>query len=195
MFRPIFLRWFELGERVAPRIRGMIFGLLFGLPFRRVGRQLTLQGGRAIVLGNSVTVGDGCWIEAVVQYRGQSYSPRLVIGDRVSMSNWSHISCAKEIVLGEGCLIGSKVFIGDHSHGSFHLDGGSNMSIPRDMPLVDFDSIEIGAGTWVCDGAVILAGTKVGPGSVIGANSVVKLREERAALIAGAPAKVLRYLD
>jgi acetyltransferase-like isoleucine patch superfamily enzyme len=195
MFRPLFLRWFEFGERVAPRIRGLIFGLLFGLPFLRVGRQLKLHGGHAIVLGRSVTLGDGCWIEAVMQYHGQSFSPRLVIGDRVSMSNWSHISCAKEIVLGEGCLIGSKVFIGDHSHGLLSSDSDGNLIIPRDMPLVDFDSIEIGAGTWVCDGAVILAGTKVGPGSVIGANSVVKLREERAALIAGAPAKVLRYLD
>ena len=147
------------------------------------------------MLGNSVTVGDGCWIEAVVRYGGQLYSPRLVIGDRVAMSNWSHISCAKEIILGEGCLIGSKVFIGDHSHGRAGTDGAGNMTIPSDMPLKDFDSIELGAGTWVCDGAVILAGTKVGPGSVIGANSVVRLKEERAALIAGAPARVVRYLN
>jgi acetyltransferase-like isoleucine patch superfamily enzyme len=63
------------------------------------------------------------------------------------------------------------------------------------MPLENFDSIDIGAGTWICDGAVILAGTSVGAGSIIGANSVVKLRETRPALIAGAPAKVLRYLN
>jgi acetyltransferase-like isoleucine patch superfamily enzyme len=178
-------------------MRGAAFRLLFGLPFRRVGRQLTVHGGRAIEVGSFVSVGDGCWIEAVVQYRGQKYSPRLVIGDHVSMSNWTHISCAKEIVLGEGCLIGSKVFIGDHSHGSFRADdgGGIGIGFPGDMPLSDFDSIEIGAGTWICDGAAILAGTRVAAGSVIGANSVVKLREERAALIAGAPAKVLRYLN
>ena len=63
------------------------------------------------------------------------------------------------------------------------------------MPLADLDSIEVGAGTWICDGAVILEETKIAAGSVIGANSVVRLREDRAALIAGTPAKVLRYFN
>lgn len=193
MLRSLLLRCFEFGERVAPRVRGMAFRILFDLPFRRVGRHLTVLGGRSIQIGDSVTVGDGCWIEAVVRYRDQSFNPQLIIGDRVSMSNWTHISCAKKIVLGEGCLIGSKVFIGDHSHGRLHVDADGSETIPRDMPLVNADSIEIGAGTWICDGAVILAGSKIGRGSVIGANSVVKIREERGALIAGAPAKVLRF--
>ena len=195
MLRSLLLSCLELSERVVPRLRGMAFRLLFGLPFRRVGRQLRILGARSILIGQSVSVGDGCWIEAVLKYQNEAYTPRLIIGDSVSMSNWTHISCAKEIILGNGCLIGSKVFIGDHSHGRSQADIRGNPTYPGDMPLVNFDSIEIGAGTWIGDGAVILAGTKIGPGSVIGANSVVRLREERAALIAGAPAKVVRYMS
>ncbi|HWJ36334.1 MAG TPA: hypothetical protein VNR70_13775 [Steroidobacteraceae bacterium] len=178
-----------------PRLRGACFRLLFGLPFRRIGRNLTLHGGRAMSVGSFVSVGDGCWIEAVVAYQGSVYSPRLVIGDHVAMSNWTHISCAKEIILGNGCLIGSKVFIGDHSHGSVWGAGGQYLGFPGQLPLQNFDAIEIGAGTWICDGAVILAGTKIGAGSIIGANSVVRLQESRPALIAGAPARVIRYLN
>ena len=193
--RHLLLNWFEWSERLAPRIRGVAFRALFGLPFRRVGRQLTVHGGRAIEIGNHVSVGDGCWIEAVIKYQGRTYSPRLVIGAHVSVSNWSHISCAKQIVLGDGCLVGSKVYIGDHSHGSVWTEESGTGGFPGNMPLADLDSIEVGAGTWICDGAVILGGTKIAAGSVIGANSVVRLREDRAALIAGTPAKVLRYFN
>jgi acetyltransferase-like isoleucine patch superfamily enzyme len=194
MFRSQALRIYEFSDRVMPRFRGWLFHFLFGLPFRRIGRQLTIRGGRAISIGEFVSVGDGCWIEAVVSYRGHAYSPRLTIGNHVSISNWSHISCAKEINLGDGCLIGSKVFIGDHSHGSPWTGGGEVPVFPGHMPLADFESIDIGAGTWICDGAIILAGTRIAPGSIIGANSVVRLQEERAALIAGAPARVLKFL-
>lgn len=188
------LNCFEWTERQYPRIRGACFRLLFGLPFRRIGRHLTIHGGRAMSIGSCVSVGDGCWIEAVVSYRGQKYSPRLTIGNHVSMSNWTHISCAWQITLGDGCMLGSKVYIGDHSHGSVWGDDGRNLGFPAHLPLQDFGPIDIGAGTWIGDGAVILAGTTLGAGSVVGANSVVKLQESRPAVIAGAPARVVRYL-
>lgn len=195
MLRPHLLRIHEFFQRVVPRIRGCVFETLYGMPFRRIGRQFRLHGGRAISVGKYVSVGDGCWIEAVLSYRGYSYSPRLKIGDHVAISNWTHISCAHEISLGDGCLLGSKIYIGDHNHGSVWSAKGRKIGFPAEMPLEDLERIEIGAGSWICDGAVILPGTILAPGSVVGANSVVKLREERPALIAGAPARVLRYLN
>jgi acetyltransferase-like isoleucine patch superfamily enzyme len=195
MLRSLLLRIYELVERTIPRLRGSLFHLLFGLSFRRIGRHLKLHGGRAISVGKFVSVGDGCWIEAVLGYAGCAHSPRLIIGDHVSISNWTHISCAKEIKLGEGCLIGSKVYIGDHNHGSLRAGSVKGVRFPADMPLADLERIEIGAGSWICDGAVILPGTQIAAGSVIGANSVVNLREERPALIGGIPARVLRYLN
>jgi acetyltransferase-like isoleucine patch superfamily enzyme len=136
----------------------------------------------------------------VEEYQGLKYQPRLIIGSSVSISNWTHLSCASRMMIGDGCLIGSKVYIGDHNHGMpgpGPADGPPGKTrFPGDMPLVDLDEVEIGRGTWVGDGAVILGGCSIAPCSIIGANSVVmKVREQRAALIAGVPARVVKYLD
>lgn len=186
--------------RALPRLRGYCYRLLLGFPFRRVGRDLRISGMASIQIGPKLLLGDGCWIEAVEEYQGHKYQPRLIIGSSVAISNWTHLSCASRIVIGDGCLIGSKVYIGDHNHG---MPGSGppaaqpgRASFPGDMPLVDLQDVEIGRGTWVGDGAVVLGGCSIAPGSIVGANSVVaKFRESRAALIAGIPARVVKYLD
>jgi acetyltransferase-like isoleucine patch superfamily enzyme len=146
-------------------------------------------------LGRSIAVGNDCWIEAITLYKGHGYKPRLRIGDHVAISDWTHISVACDVDIGEGCLIGSNVYIGDHSHGSLRDAAAQVNTFPADRPLGDLASISIGAGSWICDGAVILAGTRIAPHSVVGANSVVRVSETRPAVIVGAPARVSRYLD
>ena len=193
-------RLFELRLRIVPRLRAAIYKALLGFPFRRVGKNLRLMGMDAMQIGRDLQVGDYCWIEAVKKYQGLSYMPLLSIGDEVSISSWSHISCAMSIRIGDGCLIGSKVYIGDHSHGlpkAESLNGSQEHDVPSPAKekLSKIDSIELGDGCWICDGAVILAGTKLSAGSVVAANSVVRTVSDRPAIIGGAPARVIRYLD
>jgi len=193
--RSILLRTWEFAGKSIPRLRGLFYRYVLGLPFRRVGRNLKVRGGRAMVLGRSVTVGDNCWLEAVVHYKGRRYSPRLRIGNEVALSDSTHISAALAVDIGDGCLIGSKVYIGDHGHGSLRERDVAEQVFPADRPLGDIAPISIGSGCWIGDGAVILAGSRIAPDSVIGANSVVRLTETRPALIVGVPARVSRYLD
>ncbi|QMV20359.1 acyltransferase [Granulicella sp. 5B5] len=169
--------------------------LFFGVRFRKFGKHSKLFGSDTVTVGTGVTVGDFCWIEAVTQYAGVSFTPNLTIGNRVAISDLTHISCVNKIILGDDCLIGSKVYIGDHSHGSVR-DIEEILTVPpARRPLGDVGQISVGAMTWICDGVVILAGTEIAKSSIIAANSVVRLRESRPALIGGAPAKVIRYLD
>lgn len=186
---------FEYFEKAIPVVLAMLACLRTGLRFKRVGRHAKIYGAPSFVLGADVALGDFCWLEAVRSYRGVAYEPRLVFGDRVAISDLTHISCVHSITIGEDCLLGSKIYIGDHSHGSTRAMN-SNVSVaPAMKPLDDIAAILIGARTWIGDGAVILAGTSLAPDSIVAANSVVKLKEERAALIAGVPARVIRYLD
>jgi lipopolysaccharide O-acetyltransferase len=119
----------------------------------------------------------------------------LVLGSRVAISDFTHISCVERIEIGDDCLLGSKVYIGDHSHGSVADLEQIRDVAPAQRPLSDIAEIIIGEKTWIGDGAVILAGTRIARSSIVGANSVVRLKEERPALIAGVPARVIRYLD
>ena len=119
----------------------------------------------------------------------------LNIGDNVALSDLSHISCVSDISIGANCLIGSKVYIGDHNHGSLSNQHEVLNIPPAHRCLGDIKSIFIGENSWICDGVVILAGTRLAAGTVVGANSVVRLSVERPALIAGVPARVIKYFD
>lgn len=185
----------ERASRPVPRLRALLLYLYTGARFKSVGRAAKVRGAAAISIGAGVSIGDFCWIEAVRLYRGMHYEPRLTFHDRVAMSDFVHISCAQSITLGEDCLLGSKVYIGDHNHGNVRDLEQIATVAPAARPLGDFDDISIGARTWIGDGAVILAGTALAPGSIVGANSVVKLKLDRPALLAGVPARVIRYFD
>lgn len=181
--------------KVTPRLRGRGMYLLTGIRFKRVGVHTKIRGVSSMHIGRHVALGDFCWIEAVERYGENRYTPALSIGDDVSISDLSHISCVHRITIGAGCLLGSKIYIGDHNHGSLRDYPDMRHLPPAKRPLGDAAEIAIGEHVWIGDGAVILGGTQIASGSIVGANSVAKLSVDRPALIAGVPAKVIRYLD
>ncbi len=180
-------------RRALPRLRPCWFHCLTGLRFFRMGRMNKVYGVENIHLGSRVSIGDFCWLEAVERYGGQQFAPRLELRAGTSLSDAVHISAVARIVIGENCLLGSRIYIGDHSHGTGRLDTASLQTPPGQRPLANIAEIDIGANCWICDGAVILAGSRIHPGSIVAANAVVRLQTDEAALIAGNPAKVIHY--
>jgi acetyltransferase-like isoleucine patch superfamily enzyme len=180
----------------GPLRRAWCWSVLLGVPVARVGCHTKFRGHAHFSFSSNLRVGDFCWIEAVSSYGGALHEPALVIGANVAISDLTHISCVNSVTIGDGCLLGSKIYIGDHSHGR-----ASSMTVvdlataPALRPLDDISPIYIGANCWIGDGAVILADTYLAAGSIVGANSVVKLHCKRPAVIAGIPARVVRYLD
>lgn len=170
-----------------------------GLWFSSLGVHNKIYG-KGLLVGRNVSIGNFCWIEAVNKYKThkgvQCFNPEIIVGDDVAMSDFVHISAVKRIKIGAGTLIGSKVYIGDHSHGSYKSEKWRDMSdiSPRYRPLDDIAEINIGKNCWIGDGAVILAGTHIGDNCVIGANSVVKGSFQNNQLIVGSPAKVIKEI-
>ncbi len=181
-------------SKVLVRCRAIFCALLYGVHFIKLGQGVKIRGAQYFQIGRNVSVGDFCWIEAVYKYKSFHYSPALIIGNGVALSDLCHISCAYRITIGNDCLLGSKIYIGDHNHGSLKVDRLDLETPPAKRPLDDIEPIIIGDNCFICDGAVILAGTTLARGSMVGANSVVKLKVDRPALIAGAPAKIIKYL-
>lgn len=183
----------ELLYKLAGKIRTATINAIYGKRFVRFGMCSKLMGVKHIQFGRKVSIGDFCWVEAVGRYSGKIYSPRLTVGNDVRMSDAVHISCAHRIIIGEGVLIGSRVYIGDHSHG--YGPNEANIA-PGDRHLCDFGEVAIGERTWIGDGVVVLQGSEIFKDSVIAANSVVrKIKTNRPAMIGGNPATVIKYLD
>ena len=174
------------------RIRAIFFCLLTGIRFKSVGVNLKIFGAPFMRIGRDFSLGDGCWLHAVSKYKEFSYAPLLIIGDGVSFSDAVHVSCVSEVRIGSGTLVGSRVYIGDHCHGSTDLDRENLLTPPAQRPLSDAAPIFIGDNVWIGDGVVILAGSVIPSGSIIGANSVVKGCFSVAGVIAGCPATLKR---
>ncbi len=132
---------------------------------------------------------EGLWLEALDRYKDQELSPRIIVGDEVSVSRWSHISAISYIEIGSGSLIGSNVFIADHNHGAY---SGSSQASPHVSPAFRYlgggGPVIIGKNVWIGNNAVILGPVTIGDGAIVAASSIVTRDVPPETIVAGTPA-------
>ena len=90
--------------------------------------------------------------------------------------------CGNHIEIGEECRIGRNVTIRDNN-GHHYL---SMQGYKESKPVI------IGKHVWICEGATIMQGVKIGDGAIIGAHSVVYSNVPAFSLVSGNPAKVVQ---
>jgi lipopolysaccharide O-acetyltransferase len=209
----------DTGERTFSKILSffhenggyVFFSTLAGRPFRSlrnrmlaaklgvrkidIGSKAYLRGLASITMGEDFSAGDGLWLDAITRYGSQRFNPKLVIGNHVRISHWSHIACTHSVIIGDHVLIGSKVIITDHNHGSFGPNSTSPTIPPAQRSLEGNRSVCIGANVWLGDGVVVCPGVTMGEGSVAGANAVVTMDVPPFTLVAGVPARPIRRYD
>lgn len=155
------------------------------------------MGSRYIKVGKQFGAGDNFWIAAIDSYRGVTYNPEIKIGQNVSLSDFCHIAAINKIEIGNNVLIGSRVHITDHSHGNYTADtsADSPSSAPLSRKLYSAGPVKIGNNVWIGDGVVVLPGVIIGDGAVIGANSAVSHDVPANTMVAGVPARVIKYYE
>ncbi len=175
--------------------RNRMLAMSFGVKRINIGSGALLRGLSSIEMGENFSSGRGLWLEAVLRHRDRVYTPRLVVGRNVSISAWCHIAATNYVEIGDDVLIGSKVVITDHNHGWY---GGSHTSPtipPNFRPLSCDKEVVISRNVWLGDGVVITPGSRIGEGSIIGANAVVTGTIPPFTIAAGIPAKPLKEYD
>lgn len=154
---------------------------------------LSLIGGKYITVGNKFRSEPGLRCECLENYRGKRYSPKLVIGNYVSLGYRCHIGCVEKIVIGDHVLFGSNILIIDHDHGRFVRENKEKPWIHRDLYVKG--PIHIEDNVWIGDNVVVVSGVTIGRGSVIGANSVVTHDIPPYSMAVGCPARVIKSLE
>ena len=120
-------------------------------------------------------------------------TPQLVIGKNVRIGAFAHITCANEIVIEEGTLLGKYVTITDNSHGS---NVSSELNIrPHNRHLFSKGKLHIGKNVWIGDKVTILPGVSIGENAIVGANSVVTKNIPDNCIACGIPAKVISTIS
>ncbi len=160
---------------------------------RATWRALARAVGEGLVVGPGVgfkhldrfEVGHGVFIGAQSYLQGR-FDGTCVIGDHVWIGPQSYFD-ARDLVLGDyvGWGPGAKVL------------GSTHTGLPIDVPIVQTDleikPVRIDAWADIGTNAVILPGVTVGRGSIVGAGAVVTKDVPPFAIVAGVPARILRF--
>ena len=75
---------------------------------------LLLLNPRYITIGKHVSILKNCVLECSPS---EDNNPEMVLGNDISIGEYSHITCARRIVIGDGLLTGRFVLITDNTHG------------------------------------------------------------------------------
>jgi len=144
---------------------------------------VTLELGRHAKL----SVGRWAWIGHGTKIRvheGEaSIGAKTVIGQECTVSAYQHVSIGRE------CIVADRVMLIDFDHGVTEVER------PIRLQGIYKRDVRVGHNVWIGYGACILRGVHVGDNSVIGTSSVVTRHVPPDAVVAGAPARLLRMRE
>ena len=143
-----------------------------------------------IEIGNQVEIKPLCRIEAICSYRGQEFSPLVILSDNSVVNAYCHIGCVYSVYIGKYTTIAERTLITDHTHGIPIKE--EMMLPPRHRPLHSKGNIVIEDFVSVGEGVVILGGVTIGHHSIIGANAVITKDIPPYSVVIGNPAKVIK---
>lgn len=173
--------------------------------FAVLGAGTNLEGG-GVRLGASaratddrrVTVGDRCMLSCNLVLETAEAS--ITVGDRTFIGYGTLVDSAVSISIGNDVLISFDCLIFDHD--SHPMDWQHRM---RDVEMwrnrrkewahVATGPVSVGDRAWVGARSIILKGVVIGEGAVVGAGSVVTKNVPPGAVVAGAPARVIRQVQ
>ena len=142
-----------------------------------------------ISIGNNVFIRNNARIEPVTQWYNNSYKPKVIIEDNVSIEQNIQLTCSNFVKIGKNTMVNSYVFITDIDHDYSEI----NEPIKKQKLIVS-ETI-IGEDCFIGTGVKIMAGVKLGNHCVVGANAVVTHSFPDYCVIAGVPAKVIKKYD
>ena len=181
------------------------------LRFRRVvfiGRRVRVRGKRQLSLARGVSIGDDTILDARGT-RGLALSAGSRLGRSGIVTTTSHLS-----LMGAGVSIGERSGVGDF----FHIGASGGVSIGKDVIIGPYllvhsqehnytDSavpirlqgttqaeVVVGDNCWIGSRVTLLAGTKLGPRTVVAAGAVVMGEHPGGQILAGIPAKSIRLI-
>jgi acetyltransferase-like isoleucine patch superfamily enzyme len=154
---------------------------------RHCGDGLQIGSGAGFKHPETFEIGSGVFIGAQAYIQGR-YDGTCRIGDNVWIGPQAYLD-ARDVILEDhvGWGPGAKIL------------GSSHTALPVDVPIIRTDleikPVRIGAWADIGTNATILPGVTIGKGAIVGAGSVVVSDVEPFSVVAGVPAKFLRWRD
>lgn len=131
-----------------------------------------------IKMGSNVTIYPGVYL----------WGKDITIGNNVDIGIGTIIHSTNGIKIGDNTVIAGQCYIIDSNHGT-----AKNELIRNQSSSVADNGITIGNDVWIAAQSTILKGALISDHVVVGANSLVNSVIPQYAIVAGTPAKILKY--
>lgn len=154
-------------------------------------------------MNGQIKIGDNCRVEKMVEITGNvevgddsvigAYSylstmpnGRLEIGNDVLVNAYSLIGASNHVKIGDHCIFAGYVHITDATHGIDNPDELIKHAPSSAAPISIADNV------WLGSAVMVMMGSRIGAGSVIGAKSMVNSEIPAMSIAYGIPARVVR---
>lgn len=134
----------------------------------------------------NINIADNVLIKEGTKLCSTNKNAIIKIGENTTIGYYNMIFSSFKIEIGDNCLIAPFAYIVDANHGI----KGNKLINQQDL---EAKPIRIHNDVWVGAGVKILAGTEIGSGAVISANSVVSGQIPENAIVVGNPGRVMSY--
>lgn len=153
----------------------------------------TLRGLKYVSIGTRTAFGKNACLTAWDSYKGERFTPSIIIGSNCHFGDFAHISACNGIEIGDNLLTGRNVMITDNSHGTFEQ---VQLEIsPLDRPLVSKGKVVIGKNVWLGANVSVMPDVTIGDGAIVAANSAVTKDVPPFTMVGGVPAKIIKSLN
>lgn len=154
-----------MSKKLLGLLKMIVCKILYGNKINFSGIPAVEIDAKIISKNNSfISIGKKFYIRAHT-YLSAVNGGKIEIGNRVHINRYCSFCCHENITIGDKCTFGPNVIIYDHDH-CFKYGGIKNGF--KTSPVI------IEPRCWIGAGCIILRGTHIGEGSIIGAGCIVK---------------------
>lgn len=153
--------------------------------------------------GSSISISNAVTVTSAARYTALGVTQRTLVrtvlpGATIGIGSDTGLSgavvvAAKEIEIGRRCLIGAGAMLVDTDFHPVVPRGGSRRY--ASIESADSEPVDVGDDVFIGARAILLKGTRIGEGSVVGAGAVVNGDWPARSIIAGNPARLIGELD
>lgn len=114
----------------------------------------------------------------------------IIIGNNTYINGGEFIPARdSKIIIGNDCMISYGVVMRTDMHNYSRRD------IPMIKQDINIKDIIVGNDVWIGYGAYIMPGISIGDGAIVGAHAVVTKNVPAYAVVAGVPARIVKYRE
>lgn len=162
---------------------------------QKVGRHLHLYGGLPYISGPiDIELGDNCRVSGQTTFTGRSCattSPQLIVGNNVDIGWMTTIAVGQKVSIADNVRIAGRALLAGYPG---HPLDPEDRALGRPETDQQVGDIILEKDVWLATGVCVMAGVRIGHGTIVAAGSVVTHDLPPMVLAGGIPARIIRSL-